>query len=148
MKHEEIKKLVALYHDGELSAAEKEKVRNHIQECDECRREFKEMEDLEDAMTRMSLKPPPGEAWEHYWGSIYNRMERQTGWIFLSIGAMIFLLYGGYRLVKNMLHDPGLPFFFKIGILAVLGGLVILLISLAREQIFVHKRERYKEVQK
>jgi predicted anti-sigma-YlaC factor YlaD len=148
MKHENIKKLIALYHDDELTPGEKEQVRVHIRECDECRREFEEMTDLEDVMNKMSLKPPPKEAWENYWNSIYNRMERQIGWIFLSIGAIIFLFYGGYRLIQSILRDPGLPLLVKIGILAVLGGLVILLVSLAREQIFVYKRERYKEVQK
>jgi hypothetical protein len=148
MNHEEIKQLIALYHDGELTPAEKKAVEEHIQICKECRREFKEMEDLEDVMDRMSLKPPPKEAWENYWDSIYNRLERQIGWIFLSIGAIIFLFYGGYKLIENILRDPGLPLLMKIGILAVLGGVAVLLVSLAREQIFVHKRERYKEVQK
>jgi hypothetical protein len=36
----------------------------------------------------------------------------------------------------------------KIGILAVLGGIVILVVSLGREQFFAHRRERDKEVQK
>jgi hypothetical protein len=121
---------------------------DHIQVCNECRREFKEMEYLEDVMDRMSLKPLLKEAWENDWDFICNRMERQIGWIFLSIGAMIFLFYGGYKLIEDILHDSGLPLLMKIGILAVLGGIVILVVSLGREQFFAHRRERDKEVQK
>jgi len=44
--------------------------------------------------------------------------------------------------------DPSTPILLKVGILTVLGGMVVLLVSLLREQIFVHKRERYKEVEK
>lgn len=148
MNHEEIKKLIALYHEGELTPDEKRKVKEHIQECGSCRREFKEMKDLEDVMEGMNLKPPPREAWDNYWNSIYNRLERRVGWIFLSVGAIIFLFYGGYKLIQNIIQDPGLPLLLKAGILTLLGGIAVLLVSLAREQIFVHKRERYKEVEK
>ena len=148
MKHDEIKKLIALYHEGELTPEEKAQVEEHIRKCGACRREFEEMKDLEDIMEGMNLKPPPKEAWNNYWNSIYNRLERQAGWIFLSIGAIIFLFYGGYKLIQGIIQDPGLPLLLKVGILAFLGGIAVLLVSLAREQIFVHKRERYKEVEK
>jgi hypothetical protein len=50
--------------------------------------------------------------------------------------------------VEGLIQAPDVPVFFKIAILSVLGGVVILLVSLVREQLFVRKRERYKEVEK
>lgn len=99
-------------------------------------------------MNKMKLKEPPKEAWEKYEKSVYNRLERKAGWIFLSIGAMILLFFGGYTLVEGLIKDPGSPLLLKIGILAVLAGVVVLLVSLAREQLFSYRRERYKEVEK
>lgn len=83
-----------------------------------------------------------------YWTSVYNRMERRIGWILFSIGAIIILFFGGYKLVEGLVQAPDVPLLFKVAILSVLGGLVVLLVSLARERIFVRKRERYKEVEK
>jgi len=148
MRHDDIKKMVYLYHDGELGEKDKRVVEQHIEECRECRKEFEEMKKLEEVMDKMELKQPPKEAWEKYESSVYNRLERNIGWIFLSIGAMIFLFFGGYKLVEGLIKDSGFPLILKLGILAALTGIVILIVSLGREQLFSYKRERYKEIKK
>ncbi|MFW6139975.1 MAG: hypothetical protein ACOC5S_01290 [Acidobacteriota bacterium] len=99
-------------------------------------------------MNKVELKNPSKEAWEKYESSVYNRLERKLGWIFLSIGGMILLFLGGYKLVEGLIKDPRSPFVLKIGILVALAGVVILVVSLVREQLFSYKRERYKEIEK
>ena len=96
----------------------------------------------------MAFKKPPKETWEVYWTSVYNRMERGIGWIFISIGAMILLFFGGYLLVEAIIQDPEIPALLKVGILAAMVGAAVLLVSFGRERLFVDKRERYKEVLK
>ena len=109
---------------------------------------FEEMKKFEEVMGKMAFKKPPKETWELYWSGVYNRLERGIGWIFMSIGAMILLFFGGYKMVEGIVQDPEIPLLLKVGILAVLAGMVVLLVSFGRERIFVDKRERYKEVQK
>ena len=147
MEHDKIKKLISFYYDGELDAVKKKTVEDHIRECEECRREFEEMGKFEEVMKKMELKQAPREMWQVYWSSVYNRLERRVGWIFLSVGAMILLFFGGYKLVESIIQDPSISWLLKTGILAFLAGMVILLVSLAREQFFVRKRERYKEIE-
>jgi hypothetical protein len=147
MEHDKIKKLISSYYDGELNDAKKKMVEDHIHGCEECRREFEEMGKLEEVMEKMELKQAPREMWRVYWSSVYNRLERRIGWIFLSIGAMILLFFGGYKLVESIIQDPSISWFLKTGILAFMAGIVVLLVSLAREQFFVRKRERYKEIE-
>jgi len=148
MEHHKIKELISSYHDGELEKDQRDQVEKHIQKCAECRNEFEEMGKFEEVMKGMALKEPPKEVWKYYWSSVYNRLERRIGWILLSIGAMILLFFGGYKAIEGIIQDPATPLVFKVGILALLGGVVVLLVSLLREQIFVRKRERYKEVEK
>ncbi len=148
MDHQKIKELISPYCEGELNEEEKKRVERHLKECPECQKEFEEMGKFEEVMGKMKLKKPPKEAWKMYWSSVYNRLERRIGWILFSIGAMIILFFGGYKLVESLIQTPDIPIFFKIAILSVLGGLVILVVSLVREQLFVRKRERYKEVEK
>ncbi len=148
MEHKKIKELISSYHDGELDNKQRQQVEEHLNQCVECQREHEEMGKLEEVMKKMQLRKPHKEMWEVYWTSIYNRLERRIGWIFLSIGAMILLFFGGYKAVEGIIQDTSTPLLLKIGILTLLGGVVILLVSLLREQIFVYKRERYKEVEK
>lgn len=89
---------------------------------------------------------PPEESRRRYWSVVYNRLERGTGWILTSIGAIILLFYGAWRWLQSLIKDPYLVLVVKIGILTLAGGLIILLISVIRERIFTYKKERYKEV--
>ena len=148
MDHNKIKELISSYFDSELDEEQKKLVNEHIRQCSECRKEFEEMGKFEEVMGKMELKQPSKEVWKVYWLSVYNRLERSIGWIFLSIGAMILLFFGGYKIVEGIIQDANTPLFLKIGILAFMAGIVVLLVSLAREQLFVRKRERYKEIEK
>lgn len=148
MEHKKIKELISSFFDGELDNKEKKLAEEHLQECSECRKEFEGMKEFEEVMGKMEFKKPSKEVWEIYWASVYNRLERRIGWILLSIGVMILLFFGGYEAIKGIIQDPTTPLFLKVGILALLGGVVVLLVSLIRERIFVRKRERYKEVEK
>jgi predicted anti-sigma-YlaC factor YlaD len=148
MDHQKINELISSYHDGELSKKEEQMLEKHLRQCAECRREFEEMGKFEEVMGKMQMKKPRKEIWEVYWNMVYNRLERRIGWILLSIGGMILLFFGGYKAVEGIIQDTSTPLLLKVGILAALGGVVVLLVSLLREQLFVHKRERYKEVEK
>jgi len=148
MDHQKIKKLISSYHDGELNNEDKQVVEEHLKQCSECRHEFEEMGKFEEVMGKMQFKEPQKEMWEVYWSAVYNRLERRIGWILLSIGGMILLFFGGYKAVEGIIQDSSTPLLLKVGILTALGGVVVLLVSLLREQLFVHKRERYKEVEK
>jgi len=148
MDHQKIRELISRYHDGELDQEQRRQVERHLGECRECRREFEEMRRFEEVMTKMAFRKPKKETWEVYWASVYNRLERRIGWILLSIGGMILLFFGGYKAVEGIIQDPSTPLLLKVGLLALLGGVVVLLVSLLREQVFVYKKERYKEVEK
>ena len=148
MEHADIKKLVVSYHEDVLDQGQKNQVEEHIRTCPECRKDFEETRKFEEVMGKMAFKKPPKETWEIYWTSVYNRMERGIGWIFMSIGAMILLFFGGYLLVEAIIQDPEIPALLKVGILAAMAGVAVLLVSFGRERLFVDKRERYKEVLK
>lgn len=148
MEHKKMKELLTLYFEGELEGKEKKLAENHLAACPECAAEFDRMNKLEEVMMKVKLKGPPEEVWKTYWTSVYNRLERRVGWILLSIGAMILLFFGGYKMLEGIVTDASTPLFLKVGILVFLGGIVVLLVSVLREQLFVRKRERYKEVEK
>jgi predicted anti-sigma-YlaC factor YlaD len=148
MSHEEIKKLISAYIDGEVSDREKKQVQDHLSRCAECRQEFRELTALEEVLHNMKLKKPSKEIWDVYWSSVYNRLERKIGWIVLSLGLIILIGVGAFPAIKDLILNPEIPLVLKVGLLIFSAGGIIVFVSILREQLFFWKRERYKEVKK
>ena len=89
------------------------------------------------------FKEPSDAELERYWSSIYNRLERGAGWILLSVGAIILLCYGAFRLVEGIIKDPKVAIVLKVGVVALVFGVVILFVSLLRERLAVRKVDKY-----
>ncbi|MEW6455593.1 MAG: zf-HC2 domain-containing protein [Acidobacteriota bacterium] len=147
-EHHDYKILLMKYLDNELSEEERENFQNHIKYCQECEKELNEFKKLKEVMKSMRYLEPQDEVWERYWTSIYNRLERGIGWILLSIGSIILLLYGAFKLIEDLIKDPTIALLVKIGAITFLAGAVILFVSALRERIFVWKRDKYREVKR
>ena len=76
-----------------------------------------------------------------------NRLERSAGWFLFFVGILILLIYGGLKIVNCFVKDLSITLLLKIGILGIIGGLVILLVSLIKEQLFIRKSERHKDIE-
>lgn len=148
MTHEEIKIMIPAYLEGELDSENKKIIEKHLEECIECRQECAELGQLEEVLNKMEFKKPSKDIWDVYWSSVYNRLERKIGWILLSIGMIIMLFVGAYPAVKEFLGDPQTPLILKLGLLAFVGGGIIVFVSIFREQLFFRKKERYKDVRR
>ena len=146
MSCQDYQKLIPAYLDGELPGKQKKELEEHLGVCSLCSQELLKFKKLREVTEEMKFVEPPEEAWRRYWAGVYNRLERGTGWILTSIGAIMLLFYGVWRWLEGLIKDPHLALFVKIGILALAAGLIILLISVIREKVFTYKRERYKEV--
>lgn len=97
--------------------------------------------------TRMTRIPtPPDAAWEGYWRSTYRRIELTTGWVLVSIGALLLGGWGTWTAVQAMLADPAVPALVKWGLFALLFGGVILTVSVVREKIFTAKNDPFEEI--
>ncbi len=96
----------------------------------------------------MKFKDPSPEVWERYWDQLYNRLERGVGWALASIGAIILIAFGLFKLVEAVLGDARIVPFLKVGILALITGIAVLFISALRERLFVWKSDKYREVKR
>ena len=148
MSCDKIRELLAGYQDDELDPAQYEMVQNHLAGCADCREDLARLDKVKEVTGKVKYDDLPLEVWEGYWQGIYRRIERGLGWVFASIGAAIMLMTGAYYLVKDYFMDPAVALFPKIGVGALIIGGGFLLVSVGRERIFAHNRERYKEVQR
>jgi len=148
MKHQDIRERLPLFLADELPEHERSEIAVHLESCDSCRRELQEFQEMESLLTGLRLQDPPDTVWDDYWSGIYNRMERKLAWFVFSVGAAVLLFMGFVGLIYEILLDPGLSVLIKGGLICIGAGLVILLVSVIREQLYHRKRERYREVRR
>jgi len=134
--------------DDELTADQRKTLESHLAGCAQCRAEFDDFRKLKAITDDVSLLEPEDKLWEQYWGSLYNRLERGLGWILFGMSAILLLIYGGFKMIEEIIKDPALGLGLKIGLLALIVGLAILLVSLVRERLYFRSRDRYKDVRR
>ena len=96
----------------------------------------------------MKFKKMPDMYWDEYWRHVYNRIERGISWIFISIGAIVVLSFAAWNAVSELVSDREMDPVLKGGILILLIGGVILLISVLREKIMVRRVDKYREIER
>ena len=144
----DLRKLLAGYVDGELTNDEREAFEKEVQSNAELRAELEEFRKLKEVTGMVRYADLPDEVWESYWQSLYRKLERGIGWILLSIGAILLLGFGLYQGLHDLYIAPEVSIWVKIGVTALGGGLIFLLVSFVRERLFAYRRDRYREVMK
>ncbi len=142
------KDLMMGYLDNELSDEQRQRFEEHLAGCGECAGELEEFKKLKAITDEVTLVEPEDRMWQEYWGSIYNRIERGVGWIILSIAAILLVIYGGFKIIEELIKDPTVGMILKIGLLALIAGLAILFVSVLRETLYFWKKDRYKDVRR
>jgi len=149
MSCDEYKTLMMGYLDGELAPDQRERFETHVASCTDCEEDLAEFKRLKLELAAMKFKEPSDAELERYWRSTYNRLERGVGWVLFSIGAILALCYGGFKLVEAMVVDPDIALVLRIGVVALVFGTVVLFVSVLRERLTVRRVDKYsKEIER
>jgi anti-sigma factor RsiW len=143
MNCEDFRAMITAWVDGELPGERQGLLQEHLAGCEGCRRELAEVRALKEELSMIRFSEPTDAELARYWKSVYNRLERGLAWILLSIGTIVLLCYGGFRLVEHLIRDPQIAWWVKGGVLAVVFGLAILVVSLLRERLAVRRSDKY-----
>jgi len=142
------KDLMMAYLDDELNDEQRRAFEEHLASCPDCTKDLAEFRKLKQMTDCVAFVEPEERVWHEYWDHVYNRVERGTGWVLFSVAAIALLLYGGFLLIETIIEDPAVSVLLKAGLLALLGGLVVLFVSVLRERVFFWSRDRYKDVRR
>lgn len=148
MTCQEYKDLMMAYLDNELDEQQKKAFKQHIATCSKCSQELKEFEKLKQLTDSMIFVEPEDRIWQQYWGSVYNRIERNIGWIIFSLAGILLAIYGGFKLIEEIIKDQTVGLILKVGLLALIVGLAILFVSVLRERVYFWSKDRYKDVRR
>lgn len=148
MNCNDYKDLMMGYLDNEITEDQKKEFEQHVQTCQTCKQELADFRKLISIADDIQLVEPEDKLLQQYWNNTYNRLERGIGWILFSIAAISLIIYGGFKAIEDIIIDPTLGIMLKIGLLALLAGFALLLVSVARERLFFWKNDRYKDVRR
>jgi len=144
----DFKDLMMGYLDNELSKEQKNRFEEHLASCPECAGELKEFQKLKAITDEVTLVEPEDQLWQDYWTGIYNRIERDVGWIIFSVSAILLSIYCGFKLIEEIITDATTGMLLKLGLIALIVGLAILFVSVLRERIYFWSKDRYRNVRR
>ncbi len=142
------KDLMMAYLDNEIDDEQRRAFENHLASCPECTRELEEFRKLKKLTDNVTLIEPEDRIWQQYWGNVYNRLERSLGWIVFSIAAILLTIYGGFKLIEEIIRDQTVGMMLKVALLVLITGLAILFVSVLRERVYFWKKDRYRNVRR
>ena len=143
MNCEDYGPMLTAYVDGELSDEDRRRLDEHLAGCQRCRDQLAEWTALQEELAMIKFTEPTDAELQRYWSGVYNRLERGIGWILFSVGSILLLCYGAFKLIESVITDPTVAWVVKIGVVALMFGAVVLFVSLLRERLAVRKKDRY-----
>lgn len=129
------------YLDGELPPEERERVRRRLDASTEARRELAVFRAMKDDLQSMPLPGPDRE--RGVWDRVARSVARPAGWLLLSLGSVIWGVYGVYVFATSQANAVE-----KVGTAAVVVGVLTLLASVIWERYREWNTDPYRHVQR
>lgn len=136
--------MLSAFLDQELTQADSQRVRIHLEDCQECRLTLKQLGELHRIAGEIKFAEPPEERMEELEQRLSVQAPRQAGWGLFLGGVVAWVIYAVYLFVTA----PGVRLFEKLMAGAVVIGLVFLFLSVLRERLLRLPYDRYRGVKK
>ena len=143
-KHEQIRQMLSAFLDGELTQADSQRVRLHLEDCQECRLALDEMMKLQRLTSEMKFRNPPEEIMEALEQKVSVQAPRGIGWGLIAVSLAAWLVYVLLLALRN-LRWPTIP---ELLIGAGCAGLLLLFLSVLRQRWLERPHDRYRKVKK
>ena len=141
---EAVQEKLSAYIDGELTQQESQRVAVHLCECPACRRVCDDFSRLRDDVKRLEYPEPADAEWRKVMGAFTFKATRGAGWLLWIGGALVLAGYGLYE----FLTDPFIAALRRVGVLAVMLGIVLVFLTVLIERVTSYRHDRYKDVEK
>jgi predicted anti-sigma-YlaC factor YlaD len=142
--HDQVQPMLSAYLDGELTQADAQRVRIHLEDCAECRRALEELGRVRELARDLRFVEPPEGKMDELENKVSVRAPRRLGWLLLILGLAGWTGYAAYLFVT----DPATATWEKLLTGAVIIGGVLLLVSVLRQRLLELPHDRYRGVKR
>lgn len=129
--------------DGELTQQERQIVSLHCDVCSECRENLARLRELRERIGNANLSEVGEDKWRETMNDTTVQTTRSIGWLMFITGLLIV---AGIGLVAFVINDE-IPVGIKLLMVAIYGGLAMLLFSVLRQRLIERKTDKYKDVE-
>ena len=129
--------------DGELTQQERQLVSLHCDECSECRENLARLRELRTRVGNSNLSEVGEDKWRETINDDTVQISRGIGWVSFITGLLVI---AGIGLVAFILSDD-IGVGMKLLLVAIYGGLALLLFSVLRQRLIERKTDKYKDVE-
>ena len=135
--------LLSGFVDAELTQADRQKVRLHMEECPQCASLVSELRELRETARSTEFHTPADDEWSERPRSVVSLWLRRSGWALVTV----WLLLAAWLAITGFLTD-GSSWLEKAMILGLIGGGGFLFLSVILDRIEALKSDRYGRVEK
>lgn len=139
MSEQELEILLMGYVDGELDEADRRRVEEALASDPSLQAELEDMRRLQNLTADLGIDEKTDAELKTFWGSIYNQLERHTGWALLLAGILGLTSLGFFV----FLESDATHWSVKVLVGAMGLGALILLWSVLRERLHILPHDRY-----
>ena len=129
--------------DGELTQQQRQLVTLHCDECEQCRENLAELRALRARIGDAGLSDIGEDKWRETMDESTVQLTRGIGWVMFVAGILII---AGIGLVAFLFSDE-INIGMKLLLIAIYGGLALLLFSVLRQRLIERKTDKYKDVE-
>jgi anti-sigma factor RsiW len=129
--------------DGELTQQERQLVMLHCDQCTECRDNLAGLRELRERIGNSNLSEVGEDQWRETMNDNTVETTRSIGWLFFIAGLLVIAGIG----LAGFLFSDEISFGMKFILIAVYGGLALLLYSVLRQRLIERKTDKYKDVE-
>jgi len=135
--------LLSGYLDGELTQQQRQFVSLHCDQCEECRDTLVKLRELRQDIGKAQLSEVGEDKWRESMNDRTVQTTRSIGWLMFIAGVLAIAGIGVFTFLLN--DETGIG--MKLIVIAVYGGLAVLLFSVLRQRLIERKTDKYKDVE-
>ena len=135
--------LLSGFVDGELTQQERQRVTLHCDRCDECQKNLAELRALRERIGKAHLSEVSEDEWRETMNESTVQTTRSIGWLLFVAGIMAVAGVGLYHFIV----EPEMSIWMKLILVAIYGGLALLLFSVLRQRLIERKTDKYNDVE-
>ena len=144
MPEKKVEELLSAYLDGELTQADQQRVRIHLEDSEDARLHYAELMKIREVTESMAFASPPEGRMEELERRLSVQTPRRVGWMFFLLGSIMLAAMA----VAAFVTTPDIPPWKKMAISGVGLGFALLLASVARQRWLELPHDRYRGVKK
>ena len=134
--------LISGYIDHELNQQDRQRVRVHIESCDQCRAVYDDLLAIKQEMGNLQYPECEEAQLDKIMKEPVANGMAIVGWIILIIGFVGFMVWQLFTFYT----EPSVPLWVKAGVFLIEAGVLLLLGSVLRQRIIALKTDKYKNV--